>query len=238
VNPADANAAAHVFVADLAAQCTIRGDDGHHLQRVRRLRNGERVTAADGTGAWRTYTVVSASVGAITLEACGDVQQVREPLVTIALAVALTKAGLDAVVSSVTELGVARITPVLTERSIARWSSAKAARVATVAREAAMQSRRARVPIVDDACGLDAVLARNNVVVADRTGCPAFDLSPPPRGEWTVVVGPEGGLNAAELARASDRPRLAVGNHVLRATTAPIAAVAVMVERIAQMTPS
>lgn len=237
MNPADANAAAHVFVADLASHCVVTGDDGHHLQRVRRLRAGERITAADGSGAWRTYTVTTSADGTVALDACDDVHRVAEPVVTIALAVALTKGGVESVVASATELGVARITPVACERSIARPSAAKVKRLQIAAREAAMQSRRVRIPLIDDVVDLDVVLARDDVVIADRTGCRMFELMPPRRGAWTVVVGPEGGFSAEELARFGTRPRLALSDHVLRASTAPVAAVAVMVERIAQITP-
>ncbi len=48
--PADVDAVAHVFVESLDDRCVVGGDDGHHLQRVRRLGAGEVVTAADGSG--------------------------------------------------------------------------------------------------------------------------------------------------------------------------------------------
>jgi 16S rRNA (uracil1498-N3)-methyltransferase len=149
------------------------------------------------------------------------------------------KGGLDAVVAAVTELGAARITPVRTERTVVRWDATKAAqavaRLRTVAREAAMQCRRARIPEVEELVDLETVAVRDGVVVADRTGRRAFELEPPTLGEWTVVVGPEGGLAPTELERLAGRPRLALAQSVLRAGTAPIAAVAVLGDRIAQM---
>jgi 16S rRNA (uracil1498-N3)-methyltransferase len=53
-----------------------------------------------------------------------------------------------------------------------------------------------------------------------------------------VLVGPEGGFAPEEREMLSDRPRLALADTVLRAVTAPIAAVAVLEERIAQMRPT
>ena len=59
----DAAAAALVYVESLGERCEIDGDDGHHLERVRRLRVGERVDAADGAGAWRRYEIIETRRG-------------------------------------------------------------------------------------------------------------------------------------------------------------------------------
>ncbi|HYL51409.1 MAG TPA: RsmE family RNA methyltransferase [Acidimicrobiia bacterium] len=237
-HPADVDAIAHVFVDELAERCDIGGDDGRHLRQVRRLQVGERVTAADGTGTWRCYEIVETGRSALRLEARGAPHHDDAPAVTISLAIAPVKGGLDAVVAAVTELGAARITPVRTLRTVVRWDAAKAShavtRLRTIAREAAMQSRRTRIPAVDDLVDLDAVAGRQGLVVADRTGRRAFELVPPAFGEWTVVVGPEGGLAPSELERLS-APLLALATSVLRAGTAPVAAVAVLADRIAQM---
>jgi 16S rRNA (uracil1498-N3)-methyltransferase len=237
--PADVDAVAHVFVDELAERCEIGGHDGHHLRQVRRLQVGERVTAADRTGTWRCYEIVETSRSRLLLDARDAPHHDDAPAVAVGLAIAPIKGGLDAVVAAVTELGAARITPVRTQRTVVRWDATKAtqavARLRAVAREAAMQCRRARIPTVEELVDLDAVASREGVVIADRTGCRAFELAPPMLGEWTVVVGPEGGLAPSELARLADRPRLALADSVLRTATAPIAAVAVLADRIAQI---
>ncbi len=237
--PADVDAVAHVFVDELADQCEISGPDGHHLRQVRRLAVGERITAADGSGKWRCYEIVEAGRARLLLDARDEPHDDPEPVVAVALAVAPTKGGLDDVVAAVTELGAARITPVRTERTIVKWDAARAeravGRLRTVAREAAMQSRRSRIPTVERLVDLDEVAARAGLVIADRTGRRANELDPPAHGEWTVLVGPEGGLAPTELDGLTGRPRLALGNSVLRAGTAPVAAVAVLADRIAQM---
>jgi len=239
--PAGADAIAHVFVELLADECDIEGPDGHHLRRVRRVERGELVTAADGSGAWRLYEVVELRDGGLRLVARGDVAFDPAPAVGIALAPALTKGGLEDVVASVTELGVTRITPVLTERTVVRWDAQKSARaiirLTAVARAAAMQSRRSRLPVVDPVGTLAAVASRRAVLVADRAGVQAFDLEPPPGGDWSVVIGPEGGFGPRDWEALADCPRLALGEHVVRAATAPVAAAAVLTARIAQTNP-
>ena len=240
-DPADANAVAHVFVGALDERCEVTGADGHHLQRVRRLAPGEMVTAADGSGAWRGYEVIEVATGRLTLEARGDVRFACEPRVAVSLAVALTKGGLDDVVAAVTELGVGRVTPVRTARAVVRWDEGRArhavARLRSVARASAMQSRRARIPIVDDVVALSAIVERSGLVVAARDGVPASELPAPGDDGWTVLVGSEGGLAPDELAALESAPRLRLGPHVLRSSTAPAAAVAVLSAEAARLLP-
>jgi 16S rRNA (uracil1498-N3)-methyltransferase len=239
VTPADVDAVAHVFVDALDDRIVVDGPDGHHLQRVRRLASGERVTAADGTGAWRLYNVAATTAGRVELAASGDRLFVPAPAVSLVLAVALTKGGIDAVVTAATELGVATIVPVLTARTVVKWEGARAERgvdrLQALAREAAMQSRRARPALLDPVTALETVAARGDLVVADRTGCRADELPTPTTGSWAVLVGPEGGFAPDERERLAERPHLRLGDHVLRAATAPIAALTILGDRIAQM---
>ena len=233
---AETAAAAHVFVEVLDSAIVIDGPDGHHLQRVRRLRTGAVVTAADGAGRWRRYVITSGEHGRLYLGADGDV--VREPEVepAVAVAVALTKGTkLETVVAQLTELGVVRIEPVRARRSVVRWDAARAdaavVRLATVAREAAMQCRRARVPTVAPVSDLADLAGRPGIVVATRDGGPASGIPDPEGGTWTVVVGPEGGFEPGEAEALEPIGRLALSPYVLRAQTAPVVAAALLVAR-------
>jgi 16S rRNA (uracil1498-N3)-methyltransferase len=200
---------------------------------VRRLRGGEAVTAADGAGNWRPYRVDAVAPGRLELRATGPayVEPVLAPFLSVAFA--LTKGGSDHVVARCTELGVDRIEPIRTRRSIVRWEATRAdaaiARLRAVAREAGAQSRRARLPEVAPLADLTTLAGRPDLYLADRTGLPATALTPPSAGRCTVLVGPEGGFDPDELARIGpDVPRLAIGPYVLRAETAPIAAIAAL----------
>ncbi len=233
---ADVQATAHVLVPELVPALEIAGDDGHHLERVRRVRVGERVTAADGVGHWRLYEVGAAAHAKISLVSVGEV--IREPVLDppLAVAFALTKREKpEVVVQKLTELGVDRILPVLTARSVVQWddrkSDAALARWNRVVREAAMQCRRARLPVLEPVAPFASLAGTPGLVLADRgPGVP-----PVPGAEgWTVLVGPEGGFAADELdalAAAGPLGLLSVGPHVLRAETAAIAAAAVLAAR-------
>ena len=138
----DIAATAHVFVDRLDDRITVDGDDGHHLQRSRRVRAGETVTAADGYGRWRVFTV--AALGARAGRAPGGHRRSRtnrRSLPRLTVACSLTKGEKpELVVQKLTELGVDRMLLVDAARSVVRWDDAKAAaafdRLQRVAREA------------------------------------------------------------------------------------------------------
>jgi 16S rRNA (uracil1498-N3)-methyltransferase len=208
-------AAAHVFVDDVAAP-SLNPDDAHHLARVLRLRAGEEVTVADGRGGWR----LCAYADGARLEPREDVQQLVRPEVAVTVAFALTKGDKpELAVQKLTELGVDRIAPITAARSVVQWDEAKAVRnlerLRAVARAAAMQSRRAFLPVVDDVTTL-ASLAGDGVALAHAPGDPLDE------SVTTIAVGPEGGWSDEELGVISRHVDL--GPTTLRAETAALAA--------------
>jgi 16S rRNA (uracil1498-N3)-methyltransferase len=236
--PADVPASAHVFVtsaADLADTVEVGGEDGHHLARVLRLRTGETVTVADGTGRWRPYRIGGVTTGGavVRLTAAGPPEQEPPTSPRLAVAFALTKGDKpELVVQKLTELGVDRILPVLAERSVSRPDLGRAAtmleRWRRIAREAARQCRRATLPAVEGLAPLAALAGHPGLVVAERGAGPAGGLGEPPDGEMLLVVGPEGGLAPAEVEALKPWGRLGLGPHVLRAETATLAAATVL----------
>jgi 16S rRNA (uracil1498-N3)-methyltransferase len=210
--------AAHVFVDDVSSP-ELADDDRHHLERVLRLRPGEEVTVADGRGGWRCCRYV----GAGQLDVAGPITMAETVLPSVTVGFALTKGERpEWVVQKLTEVGVDRIVPVLTERTVARWDGERAARhvqrLRAIARAAAMQSRRIRLPRVDDVTPFGQVVADVGpaAALAERGGGP-ISLDRP-----VVLVGPEGGFSAVEAA--CGLPTVDLGPAVLRAETAALAA--------------
>jgi 16S rRNA (uracil1498-N3)-methyltransferase len=210
--------AAHLFADDLSAP-ELSHDDRHHLERVLRLRPREEVTVADGTGAWRRCRYL----GSGRLEVAGPTVPVDTPVPAITIGFALTKGERpEWAVQKLTELGVDRIVPVVTDRSVARWEGERAGRrlerLRAVARAAAMQSRRVRLPQVDDVTAFAdwAAGAGSAGALAHPGGAP-ISLSRP-----AILVGPEGGFSEAETA--CGLPAVDLGPGILRAETAAVAA--------------
>jgi 16S rRNA (uracil1498-N3)-methyltransferase len=239
-------ATAHTFVPALDDDVTLADEAGHHLSRVRRVRAGEALTVSDGNGRWRPYAVEGVRPGAVDLHALGA--PVLEPQLEPRLVVAfgLTKGTKpDLAVQKLTELGVDGVTLLSTRRSVPRWSGSRAdaavARLRRIAREAAAQCRRARVPEIEGVLPLAELRGHTGLVVADPTGEEVARVPAPPGGEWVLVVGPEGGLDPDEAAALTSPAehregpaRLRLGPHVLRAETAAIAGAAVLATRRAE----
>jgi 16S rRNA (uracil1498-N3)-methyltransferase len=234
--PARVDATAHVFAERLDDRITIEGDDGHHLQRARRVRAGETVTVADGHGRWRAYTVVASAGGEVQLDALTLLAHEPPLAPRLTVACSLTKGQKpELAVQKLTELGVDRIMVVEAARSVVHWDddkvSAAFSRLERVAREAAMQSRRAWIPVVDGPVSPVELAGFPGLVVGAPDGVAADRLPPPPGGEWVVAIGPEGGFDAEELRTFGAAPRLAIGPFVLRAETAAIASAAALAGR-------
>jgi 16S rRNA (uracil1498-N3)-methyltransferase len=239
-------------------------DESRHLARVLRLRSGDTVLAADGAG--REYTVRLETIGD---EATGTVLAVgandRESPLQITLVQSVPKGDkMETIVRASTELGVVRIVPVLTERTIvtlepSRWRE-RARRWQRVAKEAAKQCRRAVVPAVDTPRSLSAAL--DLVDAADLRLCLwegagggaggegggkarllgttlAASLPPalPAGSGVAVLVGPEGGLAWKEVEEARQRGWMivGVGPRILRTETAGPAIVAVLQARFGDL---
>lgn len=217
-------AAAHAFVPDLA-EPALADEDRHHLERVLRLQPGQGVTVSDGSGRWRRC--VWRAGGRLEVAGPETEEGPSEPTVTIAFA--LTKGERpEWAVQKLTEVGVDRIVPFRAARSIVRWDEAKAAgqvaRWRRVARQAAMQSRRVRVPEVDDVVGFADVVAA--LSGAGELALAAAGGGRPSLERPSVLVGPEGGWADEEIA--CGLPVVGLGPTVLRAETAAVAAAVVL----------
>ena len=217
-------------------------DETHHLVRVLRLHAGDVVTATDGRGgAWhvRLLTLGETATGAIV----GDASLAAESPLAIALVQAVPKGDrMDAVVRATTELGVTRILPALTERTVVRLDPSRgrerARRWQRVAREAAKQCGRAVVPAVEAprplaewiADGQDADLRLCFWEIEGTPLARVLDARASRPRSVSVIVGPEGGLTRDEVARAEAAGYVTVtlGQRILRTDTAGPAIVAML----------
>jgi 16S rRNA (uracil1498-N3)-methyltransferase len=227
-----AAAAAQVFVED-PAHPLVGEEDEHHLSRVLRLRPGEEVVASDGAGRWvRTRWAGGAELGLLRdgtgVGGDGSLQFEEQVGPALTVAFAPTKGERpEWVVQKLTELGIDRIVPLVSERSVVRWQGrrgqATTARLRRVAREAAAQCRRVWLPELSETvrfAELAALGGPGEVVLAQLSG------DRPTLAGRVVAVGPEGGWSTEELA--SGLPTVGFGLSVLRAETAAVTAGALL----------
>jgi 16S rRNA (uracil1498-N3)-methyltransferase len=227
-----AAATAQVFVDD-PAQPRLSEEDAHHLGRVLRLRDGEEVIAADGRGHWArtvwrgpgTLAPVQDMAG-VGGDGSTQTEERAEPALTVAFAPVKGERP-EWVVQKLTELGIDRIVPLRSERSVVRWTGARGQasveKLRRVAREAAAQSRHVWLPEVCETVSfgeLSALGGPGEVVLAQLSG------DRPTLAQRVVAVGPEGGWSTDELA--SGLPTVGFGLSVLRAETAAVTAGALL----------
>jgi 16S rRNA (uracil1498-N3)-methyltransferase len=228
--------------ADLGGELAVlHGDEARHAAQVLRLKAGERLLVADGRGRVAEATAVAVSRDEVRAKVTA-VRTVPPQRPALTVVVGLVKGGkLDLVVQKLTELGVARVAPALCRRSVVAWDAAKRAaardRWAAIALAAAKQSRRALVPEIAPVAALaDQVAAAPppRLVCWEEGGRPLSAALPAEApAALTLVVGPEGGLEAAEVAacRAAGAEPVSLGPLVLRAETAAIATAAAVAFR-------
>lgn len=223
-------------------------EETRHLARVLRLRPGDVVVAAAGTGV--DYTVRIETLGPT---AAGTILGVAAPRAESPLALTLVQGipkgdKMEAIVRAATELGVRWVWPAIAERTVVklepgRWRE-RARRWQRVAKEAAKQCGRALPPEVASPLSLVDCLAAAASV--DLKIC-LWEKEPGPLGPLlitpgapataAVIIGPEGGLTQTEVdaARAHGYAIAGLGPRILRTETAGLAIIAILQSRFGDL---
>ncbi|WP_103503834.1 MULTISPECIES: 16S rRNA (uracil(1498)-N(3))-methyltransferase [unclassified Streptomyces] len=240
---------APVFVHPSVAEAEVGGDlwlegpEGRHAVSVKRLRAGEEVVLTDGLGAG-VRAVVAEAAGKDRLRVTvGELLKEPEPALTVTVVQALPKGDRGEVaVETMTETGTDTVVPWAAARCVTRWKDERGAKALAkwraTAREAGKQSRRLRFPEVAGPLStrqlLPVLAAADLAVVLHEEGAEPLATTPlPESGRVVLVVGPEGGIGADELAELTGAgARLCrLGRSVLRTSTAGTAATAVLLTR-------
>lgn len=228
--------APRLFIAqELRAGASVRieGNPAHYLARVMRAATGDIVILCDDvTGEWAAR-VLDAGKRDVVLEVA-EMLRPREAVPDLWLCPALLKKDrFDLILEKATELGAARIQPLITRRCVADKLNLERARAITT--EAAEQCARTALPQLAEPAKLDALLAAwpetRALFFADENGGePAAAAFAQHQGPAAILTGPEGGFDDAERAaiRALLQARpITLGPRILRGETAAIAALSV-----------
>lgn len=220
---------------------TVSGGDAHHIVRVMRSNPGDAIIVCDNSGLEFTVQLEEADGQMVIGRIVGERHAASEPRLRVTLAQSLIKGDkFEWVVQKGTELGVYEFCPFHSERSVVKLSGAKMAkrreRWQKIAKEAAEQAHRGRIPEVRIPIDWEALLKR----------IPSFDVAVIPYEReqaqslpelWRelpkvetclVIIGPEGGFEPHEVAAACDAGARSVhlGTRILRAETAALTTIA------------
>lgn len=216
----------------------ISGDDAKHISRVLRMNVGDEVTLCDGKG--HDYVAKIDSMGDIielTILSVSD--NIAEPTLELNLYQAIPKLDkMDLIVQKSVELGISKITPVLTERCVSRPNkqsmSRKIERYKKIALSAAKQSGRGIVPQImpmisyNDA--VKEVAANTGILFYEGGGEPLDKLISRNTQKASILIGSEGGFSLEEvnMAKESGIAIATLGNRILRTETAPMGAISII----------
>ena len=221
--------------------------DRETLQHIRalRLQDNDRIVLADGRGrAWQARLALQGDHPPLAFIE-NELVQNSEPPLDVTLLAGITKGEkMDQLVRAAVELGVKKIIPVLTTRTVVQMPAAKregrGARWQKIALAAASLCRRSYLPQVHSPLDFDAVLpliAEKELVIVPweeekERGLLSLlqDIKAPPR-EVLVFTGPEGGITALEmeqLERLTPVRPVSLGPRILSAQHAPLAALSVI----------
>ena len=213
---------------------TIVGPEARHMIQVLRLRVGDTVELVDTQGRAHGASIERIDGGRISLLVGTSRRSGRESPIRMTLAQAFLKdRKMDILIRQLTELGITRWMPFPAERSVPHPDTERLKKRVTrwekITREALKQCRRNRPPSVEPLVSLSAVLeeavsADVRVIFCERAGEPLTSRDTPSEHIESVflLVGPEGGFTAREIAAARSHGFVpaSLGPRVLRAETA------------------
>lgn len=217
---------------------TLTGDDAHHISRVLRMKSGENLIICDGMGTDYSCVLTDTEGGNAHCQIQERVPSRGEPEADVTLFMALPKGDkMDFIVQKAVELGASTIVPYAASRCVSRPDgkalAKKIERWRKIAREAAQQCGRGRVPAVMECIDFSSVVER-----AAQTEMPLFfyemeqetsvrmALCAHTFASAAIVIGPEGGFaeEEAQMARQHGLTSVSLGPRILRCETAPLAA--------------
>ena len=228
------------------AVVVLEPDPSRHLSLVLRLGVGERVTLFDGRGGEYPGEITAVDKKNVHVMTGSHLPRECESPLNIHLGIAVSRGErMDWIVQKATELGVSSITPLWTEHTGVKLTSARTDKKMQhwqqIAISACEQCGRNRPPTVHAllalAHWLESTVAERRYVLHHRAD--AIEAAGGPPASIALLVGPEGGLSEGEIEAAEQAgfTSLRLGPRVLRTETAPLAAIAILQSHWGDMRP-
>lgn len=220
----------------------IAGTDAYHLAKSLRAQAGEEIVVVDSRGVEHGVVLDTVTTAAVAGLVRWSRPATGEPRLRVHVLQALPRDGMEIAIDAMVQAGATSIRPVMTERTIARPDAARASRRLerwqAVAREAAGLAGRGVIPAVAAVAPLATAITAlppdtDLIVCAWEAATPLASATVDGDRDVAVVIGPEGGLSAGELALldATNARRLHLGSRVLRARLAGAMACMLLLSR-------
>ena len=220
---------------------TIKGEDAHHISRVLRMREGDKITICDCEGMDYYCIIETIAKSEVVVQVVSSEVNQTEPTVDIMLFQGIPKQGkMEVIIQKAVEMGVRSIIPVVTHRCVAKGD--KPERWKKVVLEAAKQCGRGRIPEVCEAVSFNEAVKR---MAGMECKIMPYELETEGRlkdvlgsaREVGILIGPEGGFEEyeAEAARAAGIKTVTLGKRILRTETAASAVIPIILYTMGEM---
>ena len=234
-----------IFLRDVTSEVvTISGGDANHLARSLRARRGDKITAVDGAGNCAVMELIDFDKETIKARRVSKVQKISGEK-KIILADCLPKQNrFDNIIEKATELGVDKIEPLISDRTIARpggvRTQTKLERWRRIAKEAAEQCARDTIPAIEEICTLDEWLKKFSPLDEDTLLLFCWEmekettarevLSVNREKNIVVLIGPEGGFSEREVdaIKSVGGVSVTLGKRILKTDTAAVSVLAMI----------
>lgn len=226
-------------------QVIINGDDVKHIKNVLRLTIDDEITVCDGENWDYLLKIENIENNEVIGTVINKEKSKGEPPVEVVLYQGLPKSSkMDLIIQKATELGIKKIVPVITERTVVKIQNQKKEnnkleRWNRIAIEAAKQCRRGELPLVDNIIGFKQMIneVKEDFVIVPyenerKIGTKEVlqDYKNHGRKRISIMIGPEGGFEEEEISRLIDigAKSISLGPRILRTETAGFTALAIV----------
>jgi 16S rRNA (uracil1498-N3)-methyltransferase len=218
----------------------LDGEQARYIGRALRLRTGDQLTVFNGNNGEFTANVLSIAKNSAVVQVDAHIETATESSLKVQLVQGISRGErMDLVVQKATELGVKRISPVLTEHSVVKLDARRTAKRRDhwqkIAESACEQSGRIRPPLIDEPMSLNSWFGANtkeadiDLILQPHAETPLTSISAP-KTKVCLLIGPEGGFSDSEYedAAIADFKAVSLGPRILRTETAAISALTVV----------
>jgi len=223
-------------------EVTITGGDAYQIKNVLRLLPGDEIEVLDGTGKVYTARINSVAKEEVLCDQITSMSMASEPKIKITLLQSIPRESkMDLIIQKCTELGVARIIPAISERTIVKLEGKTEKRLERwekIAKEAAEQSARGVIPTIDRAIQFkDAVKEAENHDLSlipwemeEKTSLKEVLKKNKKAKTILIAIGPEGGFSKGEIeiAKKAGLKPVSLGKRILRTETAGMAVLSML----------
>ena len=204
--------------------------DIHHISKVMRMKNGDFIEVVFDKKLYKCKVFFNSTVDIIL---CEEIINDKDDMINVTLIIPVLKEQkMDLILQKATELGVSKIIPIITERTVVKINDKEMKKIdrwKRIVKEASEQCKRIDVPVIESVRRIDELIIDDGVKLVCSTVENSKNIknmmhSIKKYDKMYIVVGPEGGLSIIEEQKLNDLGFMSIslGNRIMRVETVPL----------------